>query len=224
MLAGWVPERWDAGAYGNNAAGGEGVERAPGRWWGRGRRWRAVWRGGGNGNCDVACGRAPPLRSGSGCARRRQRYNCCQRRRAPCARGQRYCCCPRAPGSRPCGRASLTQRRPVRRLPRGPHPPAPSPVHHLSAPSIACPVRERGRPSLTGRELPACSKVSPSPRGTSGEGAGGGAPRRCTVPAPVPRDRPNDDGPIPASGAGPVGRSQPGDGLSPPRRRPLPRR
>jgi hypothetical protein len=32
-------------------------------------------------------GRAPPLRSGSGCARRRQRYNCCQRRRAPCAEG-----------------------------------------------------------------------------------------------------------------------------------------
>ncbi len=68
-------------------------------------------------------GRAPPLRSGSGCARRRQRYNCCQRRRAPCASGQRYCCCPAAPGSRPCGRASLT-RTPLpgpspRKLPRG---------------------------------------------------------------------------------------------------------
>ena len=30
-------------------------------------------------------GRAPPLRSGSGCARSRARYNCAQLRRAPCA-------------------------------------------------------------------------------------------------------------------------------------------
>ena len=32
-------------------------------------------------------GRVPPLRSGPGCARSRQRYNRCQLRRAPCATG-----------------------------------------------------------------------------------------------------------------------------------------
>ena len=37
----------------------------------------------GDGNGNGGLGRAPPLRSGSGCARRRQRYDCCQRRRAP---------------------------------------------------------------------------------------------------------------------------------------------
>ena len=41
---------------------------------------------------------------------------------------------------------------------RDPHPPAPSPVHHLPAPSVAFPVRERGR-----RTRPAGGGVS-SPR------------------------------------------------------------
>ncbi len=40
-------------------------------------------------------GRVPPLRSGPGFARRRQRYDCCQRRRAPGAPGDR--CGPPAP-------------------------------------------------------------------------------------------------------------------------------
>jgi hypothetical protein len=35
------------------------------------------------GTAACMCGRAPPLRSGSGCARRRARYDCAQRRRAP---------------------------------------------------------------------------------------------------------------------------------------------
>jgi hypothetical protein len=33
--------------------------------------------------CNQGFGRVPPLRSGPGCARRRARYNCAQRRRAP---------------------------------------------------------------------------------------------------------------------------------------------
>jgi hypothetical protein len=82
----------------------------------------------------VNCGRTGfgrvPRKRGPGCARRRARYNRAQRRRAPCAPGQRYCCCPAAPGSRPCGRASLTQRqrRTVRRVCAGaltPRPPLP---------------------------------------------------------------------------------------------------
>ena len=40
-----------------------------------------------HGRGTAGFGRVPPLRSGPGCARRRQRYNCCQRRRAPGAPG-----------------------------------------------------------------------------------------------------------------------------------------
>ena len=137
-----------------------------------------VFYGNFNGVRDVF-GRAPPLRSGSGCARRRQRYNRCQRRRAPCASGQRYCCCPAAPGSRPCGRASLTQRRPSAGPARDPHPPALSPVRDLSAPSIAIPVRERGRtrhscPSHRTGTRPARAESIPRP----------GAPHRPPLPRP----------------------------------------
>jgi hypothetical protein len=108
-------------------------------------------------------GRVPPLRSGPGCARRRARYDCAQRRRAPCAPGHRYSCCPAAPGSRPCGRASLT-RRPSpspspRKLPRGegrtapdrrarasPHPPAPSPVRDREHPRLPAQYGRGGEP------------------------------------------------------------------------------
>jgi hypothetical protein len=62
---------------------------------------------------DCVCGRVPPLRSGPGCARSRQRYNRCQLRRAPGAlepRAKSSGHLHGAPVSRSCGRASLTQR------------------------------------------------------------------------------------------------------------------
>jgi hypothetical protein len=131
-------------------------------------------------------GRAPPLRSGSGCARTRARYNCAQVRRAPSASGQRYCCCPAAPGSRPCGRASLTQpqRHPSDGPVRGPHPPG------------QC---------LSRHDRRSAPQFSPSPRGTSGEGAGGRGPRgRSAMPVAEPHTVPHAN-PSPEVGGG-VGR------------------
>jgi hypothetical protein len=118
-------------------------------------------------------GRVPPLRSGPGCARRRQRYNCCQRRRAPGAlqllmRFARHL--PGALGSRPCGRASLTQQlarctcgasraagrssRLPEGLPRRPRPLAPSLPARRTSPA---PHRSRGaaaRATLRHRRQP----------------------------------------------------------------------
>jgi hypothetical protein len=61
----------------------------------------------GNGRRQV--GRVPPLRSGPGFARRRERYYCSQRRRASLRGRGTVLLFPAAPASRPCGRESLTQ-------------------------------------------------------------------------------------------------------------------
>ena len=132
-----------------------------------------------------------PLRCAPGRAARAVGHDTtvAQRRRAPCASGQRYCCCPAAPGSRPCGRASLTQRqRPVRQSARGPHPPAPSPVHGLSAPSSCLPRTGEGEKAVHRiRCLPLSAR---NERGGPGEGhsarAGGRRPARPPFPNPSP--------------------------------------
>ena len=124
-------------------------------------------------------GRVPPLRSGPGCARRRQRYNRCQRRRAPCAAGHDTAvpACsgfsalrariphataePRVTGYR--GQVTACNGNGGRSsLPRGPSPPGP-----LSrTPATSWPEAHRmyGRGGETHRPLPArpCSPPAPT--------------------------------------------------------------
>ena len=130
-----------------------------------------VCAGSGHGTATAVRGRAPPLRSGSGCARRRARYDRAQRRRAPGA--------PKHPRA---FRVSLRARRGL--APPGAHPsrngrrkPTASRAPSGLAKLAHLPQKTWGRLNFD-----RTSRRSPSPTQFVGEGRGGGARHGARTP------------------------------------------